>query len=157
MADVLSLVFDSRIDGLLPSSLVIKSPFVARPKELNNHQNNSIPLYRNGFSSIDETQSFVLIQTAVYLKNQKSRLLADSSFLRLPIWTKHRFHSSSMKAEPMPKREAKQSGQRRREVVGINSKQHSNCAFMLTVSHTLSLSLCSKAHQALMMSDADKR
>jgi hypothetical protein len=37
MADVLSLVFDSQINGLLPFSLVIKSPFVARLKELNNY------------------------------------------------------------------------------------------------------------------------
>jgi hypothetical protein len=37
MTDILSLVFDSRINGLLPFSLVIKSPFVARLKELNNH------------------------------------------------------------------------------------------------------------------------
>jgi hypothetical protein len=57
----------------------------------------------------------------------------------------------------MPKREAKQSRWRRREVVGINGKQHSNCAFMLIVSYTPSLFLCSKAYQALVMSDTDER
>jgi hypothetical protein len=67
MADGLSQVSSSRIDGLLASFLDILSPFVVRQKEHSSLQNTSIQRYKAGFSSTAVILSFDLIQIAEYL------------------------------------------------------------------------------------------
>jgi hypothetical protein len=76
---------------------------------------------------MDVIRSFALIQIVVFHADQMFLLSGDSSFQRSLIQTKHHFYLSTIMERLMPRKEA--------------SKQLSNCAFTLTVNHTLLLFL----------------